>query len=187
MLWILDWMSAVQSAGVRDGIFAENSQYGANFTLFAPCIHSSTPSTRLDSKQQSFGMTRAGIWIQSTSFGGSYSTSCTSSQMVRRSTSPNTEIPTTMVWPRDKNVFGKISEKRGEYCWLHPRERDQLRTRWSDYISDLAWPRVSVESAELLEIPGNREGFRVLLGLLIRLPSRGKAYVKINEWISIKF
>jgi len=39
--------------------------------------------------------------------------------------------------------------------------------RWSDYISDLAWSRPGVESAELSEIAVDREVFRVLPELLL--------------------
>ena len=40
------------------------------------------------------------------------------------------------------------------------------RSRWRDYISDLARYRLDVEPAELSEIAVDREVFRVLLGLL---------------------
>jgi len=39
-------------------------------------------------------------------------------------------------------------------------------TRWSDYISNLAWYHLGVEQAELPEIALDREVFRVLLVLL---------------------
>jgi len=38
--------------------------------------------------------------------------------------------------------------------------------RWFDYISDLSWSCLGVEPAELPEIAGDREVFRVLPGLL---------------------
>jgi len=37
------------------------------------------------------------------------------------------------------------------------------RASWSDYISDLAWYRLSVEPAKLSEIAVDREAFRALL------------------------
>jgi len=40
------------------------------------------------------------------------------------------------------------------------------RTRWRDYISDLAWYRLDVKPAEVSEIAVDRDVFRVLLGLL---------------------
>jgi len=43
------------------------------------------------------------------------------------------------------------------------RPRCRLRPRWSNWISDLAWPRLVVESAELSEIAVDREVFQVLL------------------------
>jgi len=45
------------------------------------------------------------------------------------------------------------------------------RTRWRDYISDLAWSRVGVEPTKLSEIVVDRKVFRVLLGLLLLLLS----------------
>jgi len=47
------------------------------------------------------------------------------------------------------------------------RLRCRPRTRWSDYISDLAWPSFGVEPTELYEIADSREVFRVLLGLVL--------------------
>jgi len=44
--------------------------------------------------------------------------------------------------------------------------RGRPRTRWRDYISDLAWSRLGVEPAELPEIAVDREVFRVLLRML---------------------
>jgi len=43
------------------------------------------------------------------------------------------------------------------------------KTKWCDYISDLAWSHLGVERAELSDIAVYREEFRVHLGLL---PSR---------------
>jgi len=40
--------------------------------------------------------------------------------------------------------------------------RCRPRTRWSDYISDLAWSRLGVEPAELSEMPVDCEVFQVL-------------------------
>jgi len=46
------------------------------------------------------------------------------------------------------------------------RPKDRPRPGWSDYISDLSWSRLVVESAELSETADDREVFQVLLGLL---------------------
>jgi len=62
-----------------------------------------------------------------------------------------------------------LSAKKAADPWCTPtgkRRRFCPRTRWSDYISDLAWYRLGVEPAELFEIPIDRGVFRVLLGLL---------------------
>jgi len=46
------------------------------------------------------------------------------------------------------------------------RPRVNPRTRWSDYISDLAWSCLTMEPTELSEIAVDREVFRVLIQLL---------------------
>jgi len=61
------------------------------------------------------------------------------------------------------------------------RPRRRPRTRWSGYISDIAWSRLVVDPAELPEIAVDREVFRVLLRLLHPRPPRGKAGMKIGN------
>jgi len=81
-------------------------------------------------------------------------------------TSPNREIPAMLVRPgiqnpqerRRTNSFGLQFEPTGKWPRVRPR------TRWCDYISDLAWSRLGVEPAELAEIAVDREVFRVILG-----------------------
>jgi len=65
------------------------------------------------------------------------------------------------------------------------RPRGRPRTRWRDYISDLAWSRLCLEPAELFEIATDCEVFRVLLGLLTpRIsPNEKRARKWVNEWI----
>jgi len=53
------------------------------------------------------------------------------------------------------------------------RPRGRSRSRWSDYISDLAWSRLGVEPAALPEIAVDSEIFRVLR-LLPSRPSQRK-------------
>jgi len=48
-----------------------------------------------------------------------------------------------MIRPRDQ----KTPEKIGESCWLHLLGMVQTSTKHQDYISDLAWSRFDVESA----------------------------------------
>jgi len=50
------------------------------------------------------------------------------------------------------------------------RPRRRPRTRWNDYISDIAWSCLGVEPAELPKLAVDREVFRVLLGLLLPRP-----------------
>jgi len=49
------------------------------------------------------------------------------------------------------------------------------RTRWSEYISDLAWTRLGTEPAEISEIAVDCEASRVLLRLLALRPSLRKS------------
>jgi len=51
------------------------------------------------------------------------------------------------------------------YYGKNPRGRP--RTRWSDYVSNLARSHHGVELAELFEIAETRELFRVLMGPLV--------------------
>ena len=46
------------------------------------------------------------------------------------------------------------------------RPKCRPRTRWRDFITDLAWSRLCVETAELSEIAVDREVFQVLLWML---------------------
>jgi len=65
------------------------------------------------------------------------------------------------------------------------RPRVRLRTRWRDYISNLAWSCLGVEPAVLSEIAVDHEVFRVLLGWLpSRLsPKKKRARKWVNEWV----
>ena len=58
------------------------------------------------------------------------------------------------------NSFGLQSTHAGK------RPRVRPRTRWRDYISNLAWSRLGVEPTELSEIAVDREVFLVILVLL---------------------
>ena len=48
--------------------------------------------------------------------------------------------------------------------------RGRPTTRWSDYISDIAWSRLGAEPTQLSDISVHREEFRALLGLLAHDP-----------------
>ena len=53
-----------------------------------------------------------------------------------------------------------LAKPMGKRPKCHPR------TRWRDFITDRAWSRLCVETAELSEIAVDREVFRVLLWML---------------------
>jgi len=73
-----------------------------------------------------------------------------------------------LVRPCVQKVPGKNSEllQATVYAPTGRRHKVRPRTRWSDDMSDLAWFRLGVETAEISEIAVDREVFRVLLGLL---------------------
>ena len=78
-------------------------------------------------------------------------------------------------WRRD--CFGLQSTS------MEKRPSGRARTRWRDYISDLAWSRLGVERAELSEIAVDREVFWVLRGLLPPRLSQKEVDTKMSEWI----
>ena len=84
--------------------------------------------------------------------------------------SPNRKISTKMIRPRDQNVPGKIAKP------TRKRPRGRPTTRWSDYISDLDLPSLSVELAEPSEM------YLSLVGLLSRgPPPKKQAWKWMNE------
>jgi len=82
---------------------------------------------------------------------------------------------------RDPNCVGSAmcpesprKDWRGKSCWLNQRGHRSSRSRWIDYVFDLAWSCLGVELTELSEIAIDREVIRVFLGLLPRDQSRRK-------------
>jgi len=53
------------------------------------------------------------------------------------------------------------------------RPRGRPRTRWRDYISQLAWGRLGILRNELQSVAGEREAWVSLLGLLPPPPDPG--------------
>ena len=54
-------------------------------------------------------------------------------------------------------------------CPTERRPRGRPRTRWSDYVAQLAWERLGILPEELEEVSGERE---VWASLLRQLPPR---------------
>ena len=82
------------------------------------------------------------------------------------------------VRPCVRNVPGKIDEAKSfglQSTSTGKRASDLPRTRWRDYISDLAWFRLGVDPAELSEIAVDCEVF----GLATLL--KEKLGTKMNE------
>jgi len=73
-----------------------------------------------------------------------------------------------------QNIPGKIGDPSPAGSSTRERLRVRPRTRWSDYISDLAWSRLGVETAEPSDIAVDLEVCRVLLGLVPRDPPQRK-------------
>jgi len=72
--------------------------------------------------------------------------------------------------------------------WQFPNLRESdpvvlLRTRWSAYISDLAWSRLSVATTELYETAENRGIWSAAGAVAPREPSQRKNGHEKNEWI----
>jgi len=61
------------------------------------------------------------------------------------------------------------------------RSRGRPRTRWSDYISDLAWSRLGIKPEELSEIAIDCEVSRDLGLLPLATLPRGKVGRKMNK------
>jgi len=78
--------------------------------------------------------------------------------------------------------FAGHSGHMAEPCWLQPTGRP--KTRWSDYISNLAWSRFGVEWTELSEVAVDREVFRVFLGMLPPRPSPEDKWAR--KWMNLK-
>ena len=83
------------------------------------------------------------------------------------------------LWRRNCFGLGLQSTPMGK------RPRGRPRTRWRDFISDLAWSCLGVERAELSEIAVDRDVFWVHLGLLPPqlLPKEKRARIWVNEWV----
>ena len=77
--------------------------------------------------------------------------------------------------------FGHASRMPRKNAPTGKRPRGCLMARWSDYTSDLAWPGLGVEPAELSEIAVDREVFRVPWVCCPCDLHRGKVGTKINE------
>ncbi len=72
-----------------------------------------------------------------------------------------------MVWASDQDAswvpsFGGFPGTAGRRPWCRPR------TRWSDYVSHLAWESLGIPQEELESVAGERDVWTSLLNLLPR-------------------
>jgi len=105
-----------------------------------------------------------------------------------RITSPNTELTATSVRPCVYNSRERLARHVLLAKPTGKRPKGLPRPRWSDSITDLARCPLGVEPAELSEIAVDREGFRVLLGLLPSRPCVAeKRERKWMKWITFTF
>ncbi|TWW55861.1 hypothetical protein D4764_09G0009110 [Takifugu flavidus] len=74
---------------------------------------------------------------------------------------------------RDRVRSSAILEELGVELLLLRVERSQMRTRWRDYVSRLAWERLGIPPDELEEVAGEREVWASLLRLLPPRPDPG--------------
>ncbi|KAK3540973.1 hypothetical protein QTP86_007687 [Hemibagrus guttatus] len=68
---------------------------------------------------------------------------------------------------------GRLPGEVFRACPTGKRPRGRPRTRWSDYVSRLAWERLGVPPEELEEVSGEREVWASLLRLLHPRPGPG--------------
>jgi len=103
------------------------------------------------------------------------------SPQCQQDTSPNRKIPAVLVRP----CISRMSQKRATSVGLQSTPTGK-RPRWCDYMSDLVWCRLGVETAELCEnAVVDREVFQVLLGLLPPWisPKEKQAPKWVKEWV----
>ncbi|KAI3354170.1 hypothetical protein L3Q82_018712 [Scortum barcoo] len=68
-------------------------------------------------------------------------------------------------------------------CPTGRRPRGRPRTRWRDYVSQLAWERLGVPPEELEEVSGVREVWASLLRLLPPRPGPRIKRMKMDGWM----
>ena len=69
-------------------------------------------------------------------------------------------------------------------CPTGRRPRDRPRTRWRDYISQLAWERLGVLLEELVELAGKREVWASLHKLLPPRPELRIKRMIMDGWMA---
>jgi len=101
-----------------------------------------------------------------------------------QTTSPNRDIPAVLVRPCNPEYPRKKLRTKSFRLQSAPTGK---RPRWSDYISDLAWSRLGVETTELSEIAcGWSWGISgpPRAAAPVNIP-KGKAGTKMSEWMSM--
>ena len=68
---------------------------------------------------------------------------------------------------------GRLPGEVFRACPARRRPQGRPRTRWRDYVSQLAWERLGVPPEELEEVSGEREVWASLLRLLPLRPGHG--------------
>jgi len=81
-----------------------------------------------------------------------------------RSTSPNSEITTTLVHPCIQNAHERLVRQVLLAKSTGKQPSGRPKPRYSNCISDVAWSRLGVEPAEPSEVAVDCEVFQVLLG-----------------------
>jgi len=106
----------------------------------------------------------------------------------RFSKSGNPTYVNTATCPKCPRIERRTKSFRLQSPATGKRPKVCPRTRWLDYITDLAWSRLGVEPAELSELADDREVLQVLLGLLPSRPSpkeKRHENEKMNECVDL--
>ena len=83
-------------------------------------------------------------------------------------------ITIALVWPCDTNV-PRANSKTTDALPSGKRPRERPRTRWRNYVEDLAWSRLGIKPAKLLLVAGDRDTWRSQLDpqSLMDKPAKG--------------
>jgi len=105
-----------------------------------------------------------------------------------QATFPNRENLAMFVRPRVSRMFQERMVKyviRATVYNYGKRARSRSRTKWRNYISNLAWSRFGLEAGEQSESAVDRELFRVLLGPLSPRfsPNEKRAQNWVTQWL----
>ena len=81
-------------------------------------------------------------------------------------------IAAMLVWQCDMNVSQANSKATSRCSFKWQKPRGQPRTRWQNYVEELAWSHLGIPPAELPLVAGDRDAWRCQFELLPHNPKR---------------